>query len=146
MLMRTDPFNQMDRFFQQMTGTAARPAMMPIDAWRQGEEFVIQFDLPGVDPEAIDLTVERNVLTVRAERRRAVDEGVELAINERPVGVFTRQLFLGETLDTGNLKADYDTGVLTVRIPIAEQAKARKISVTSSSGGGNQISGEVVDG
>ena len=141
MLMRTDPFNQMDRFFQQMTGTAARPAMMPIDAWRQGEEFVIQFDLPGVDPEAIDLTVERNVLSVRAERRRAQREGVEQVINERPMGTFTRQLFLGDTLDTERLEAAYDNGVLTLRIPISDRAKPRRISIAATGSEPKQITG-----
>jgi|SRR4051812_8077108 HSP20 family protein len=141
MLIRTDPFQQFDRLVQQMAGTTARPAMMPMDAWRDGNEFVVQFDLPGVDPDAIDLTVERNVLTVRAERARSA--GVELAISERPVGVFTRQLFLGETLDAGGLQATYDAGVLTLRIPVAEQAKPRKISVSSGGEGGRQIEGEV---
>jgi HSP20 family protein len=143
MLMRTDPFQQLDRLMQQVAGTAARPAMMPMDAWREGQEFVVQFDLPGVDPNGIDLTVERNVLSVHAERRRTAGEGVELAISERPVGVFTRQLFLGDTLDAGKLTANYDAGVLTLRIPVAEQAKPRKISVGSSGAGGKEITGEV---
>jgi HSP20 family protein len=146
MLMRTDPFQQIDRIFQQVAGTTARPAAMPMDAWREGQEFVVQFDLPGVDPDGIDLTVERNALTVRAERRPSRGEGAELAINERPAGVFTRQLMLGDTLDAGRLTADYDAGVLTLRIPIAEQAQPRKISVSSSNSGGQQIEGEVTEG
>lgn len=134
MLMRTDPFREMDRLFQQVAGTSARPAAMPLDAWRDGNAFAVMFDLPGVDPDSIDLTVERNVLTVRAERRRPQSDGVELLVAERPVGVFTRQLFLGDTLDTERLEASYDAGVLSLRIPVAEQAKPRKIDI--SSGGG----------
>ena len=146
MLMRTDPFQQIDRLFQQVAGTTARPAAMPMDAWREGQEFIVQFDLPGVHPDAIDLTVERNVLTVRAERRPSRGQGAELAINERPTGVFTRQLMLGDTLDASKLTADYDAGVLTVRIPVAEQAQPRKISVGGSTSGSKQIDSEVTSG
>ena len=100
MLMRTDPFRELDRVAQQVLGTAARPAAMPIDAYRRGDEFVALFDLPGVAADSIELTVERNVLTVHAERSRPEDEDVELLIGERPHGTFSRQLFLAETLDT----------------------------------------------
>ncbi|NBM18001.1 Hsp20/alpha crystallin family protein [Streptomyces sp. GC420] len=130
MLMRTDPFREFDRLTQQMFGTAARPAAMPMDAYRQGDEFVVGFDLPGVDPESIDLDVERNVLTIRAERRPTAPEGAEVIASERPTGTFSRQLFLGESLDTERIDASYDAGVLTLRIPVAEQAKPRKIQVT----------------
>jgi HSP20 family protein len=132
MLMRTDPFRELDRFTQQVFGTPgtwSRPTAMPMDAYRSGEEFVVSFDLPGVDPGAIDLDVERNVLTVRAERRPATGEGVEMQVAERPLGVFSRQLFLGDTLDADQIHASYDAGVLTLRIPIAERAKPRKIAV-----------------
>jgi HSP20 family protein len=129
MLMRTDPFREIDRFTEQLFGTAARPALMHLDAYRDGDYFYALFDLPGVDPDTIDCTVERNVLTVRAERRRPADENVELVAAERPMGTFTRQLFLGDTLDTDNLQARYDNGVLTLRIPVAEQAKPRKVTV-----------------
>jgi HSP20 family protein len=134
MLMRTDPFRELDRLTQQVfgtAGTAARPAAMPMDAWRDGEEFVVEFDLPGVDADAIDLDVERNVLTVRAERAPRNDD-VELIAAERPRGMFSRQLFLGETLDAEHVAASYEAGVLTLRIPVAERAKPRKISVTSN--------------
>ena len=137
MLMRTDPFRELDRMAQQMLGTATRPAAMPIDAFRQGEQFVVQFDLPGVSADSIDLTVERNVLTVHAERDRSFrDDDVELLIGERPQGTFSRQLFLGDTLDTENLKAEYLDGVLLVRIPVREQAKPRKIDVATGRGDG----------
>ena len=131
MLMRTDPFRELDRVAQQVLGTSARPAAMPIDAFRRGEEFVVQFDLPGVTTDSIELTVERNVLTVHADRRRADDDDVELVIGERPQGTFSRQLFLGETLDTERLAAEYDAGVLSIRIPVKEQAKPRRVNVTT---------------
>jgi HSP20 family protein len=129
MLMRTDPFRELDRLAQQVLGTPARPAAVPIDAYRKGDEFVIHFDLPGVDASSIDLTVEKNVLTMHAERRRPVAEDVELIVGERPQGTFSRQLFLGETLDTDALAASYADGVLTLRVPIAERAKPRRVQV-----------------
>ncbi|APX04712.1 Hsp20/alpha crystallin family protein [Arthrobacter sp. QXT-31] len=131
MLIRTDPFRELDRLTQQVFGTAARPAAMPMDAWQEDGEFVVAFDLPGISPDAVDLNVERNVLTVRAERRDATQPNVELVVSERPRGVFSRQLILGDTLDTENIKASYDAGVLTLRIPVAEQAKPRKIEIES---------------
>jgi HSP20 family protein len=134
MLMRTDPFRDFDRFAQQVFGTPSRPAAMPIDAFRTGDEFVVQFDLPGVDRDSIDLTVERNVLTVHAQRRREDTEGVELLIGERPQGNFSRQLFLGETLDTDRIAAEYRDGVLTLRLPITEKAKPRRVPIQGSGG------------
>jgi HSP20 family protein len=129
MLIRTDPFRELDRLTQQVFGTAARPAAMPLDAWQEDGEFVAAFDLPGVVPEEVDLSVERNVLTVRAERQDPTQPNVELVVAERPRGVFSRQLILGDTLDTENIKATYDAGVLTLRIPVAEKAKPRKIDI-----------------
>jgi HSP20 family protein len=137
MLMRTDPFRELDRLTQQLfgtNGTTSRPAVMPMDAYRAGEQFVVQFDLPGVDPSSIDLDVERNVLTVKAERAPTYEEDVELQVAERPRGVFSRQLFLGDTLDADRIEAHYDAGVLTLRLPIAEKAKPRKIEITGGSG------------
>jgi HSP20 family protein len=130
MLMRTDPFREFDRMTQQMFGTAARPSVMPMDAWRQGDEFVVEFDLPGVDPSSIDLDVERNVLTVKAERPRKDNESDMIAA-ERTRGVFSRQLFLGDTLDLEKIDANYTAGVLRLRIPVAEAAKPRKIAITT---------------
>src|SRR3954468_23948124 len=127
MLMRTDPFRELDRMAQKVftgSGTRARPTAMPMDAYRAGDEYVVAFDLPGVPVDAIELDVERNVLTVKAERRPAT-EGVELQVAERPLGVFSRQLFLGDTLDTDNIAAAYESGVLTLRIPVLEKAKPR---------------------
>lgn len=131
MLIRTDPFRELDRLTQQVFGTAARPAAMPMDAWQEDGEFVVAFDLPGVTPDTVDLNVERNVLTVRAERSDPTQPNVELVVAERPRGVFSRQLILGDTLDTEHIKATYDFGVLTLRIPVAEQAKPRKIAIES---------------
>jgi HSP20 family protein len=129
MLMRTDPFRELDRLAQQVLGTAARPAAMPMDAWREDQEFVVAFDLPGVSVDSVDLNVERNVLTVRAERPEPTGEGTELIDAERPLGVFSRQLILGDTLDTENVKASYYGGVLTLRIPVIEKTTPRKIQV-----------------
>ena len=132
MLMRTDPFRELDRLTQQVLGTAARPAAMPMDAYRKGDTFYVHFDLPGVRTDSIDLTVEQNVLTVRAERAPVEPNGVQMLVAERPSGTFTRQVFLGETLDAENIGADYAAGVLTLTIPVREAAKPRSIQVTSS--------------
>jgi HSP20 family protein len=132
MLMRTDPFRELDRLTQQVLGTAARPAAMPMDAYRHGDKFFIALDLPGINPDAIDLAVEQNVLTVRAERGPVQADGAQLIVAERPSGNFTRQVFLGETLDAENISADYAAGVLTLTIPVREAAKPRSIQVTSS--------------
>jgi HSP20 family protein len=112
---------------------------MPMDAYRSGDDFIVHFDLPGVDPESIDLDVERNVLNVRAERRSPAPDGAELIAAERPTGTFTRQLFLGDTLDVDRVDASYEAGVLTLRIPVAEQAKPRKIQITGGPGDQKQL-------
>lgn len=132
MLMRTDPFRDLDRLAQQVLGTPTRPAAMPIDAYRHDDEFVVEFDLPGVDASAVELTVEKNVLTVHAERRRGAVDGVEMLVEERPQGTFSRQLFLGDGLDTDRIDAGYADGVLTLRIPIAERAKPRRVPISGA--------------
>ena len=134
MLMRTDPFREFDRLAQQVfgsatPGTTSRPAVMPMDAWREGDTFVIEFDLPGVAPDTLDIDVERNVLTVRAERS-ARNGDWELLASERPTGLFSRQLVLGDNLDLDKVEAAYDAGVLRLRVPVAERAKPRKIEVS----------------
>lgn len=144
MLMRTDPFRELDRVTQQLfgatPGTWSRPTAMPMDAYRSGDEFVVAFDLPGVSPDAIELDVERNVLTVKAERRPiTAGENVEMQVAERPLGVFSRQLFLGDTLNTDHISASYDAGVLTLRIPVAEKAKPRKIEISGTDTGRKEI-------
>ncbi len=127
MLMRFDPFREIDRL-SQLWGQG-RQAVMPLDAYRHGDHFVIQLDLPGVDPASIELTVEKDVLTVRADRQATAGEGSEWLVNERPQGSFSRQLFLGEALDTEHIEASYDDGVLTVTVPVAEAAKPRKVEI-----------------
>jgi HSP20 family protein len=131
MLMRFDPFRELDRLTQAPWG-GSRP-VMPMDAYRRNGDFVVHFDLPGIDPGTIDLTVEKNVLTVTAERRFSKQEGDEVTVTERPQGRFSRQLFLGESLDSDRIKANYDQGVLTLHIPIAERAKPRKVEISSGS-------------
>jgi HSP20 family protein len=138
MLMRTDPFRDLDRLSEAVFGTASRPAAMPMDAYRHDGRFVVNLDLPGVDADSIDLTVEQNVLTVHAERRAPMEDGAERLVGERTYGTFSRQLFLGDTLDVDRLSAAYDAGVLTIEIPVAEQAKPRRIQINGS-GGRKQI-------
>ena len=141
LLMRTDPFREFDRLAQQLfrgNGTLAYPGAMPMDAWREGDTFVVEFDLPGIAPEAIELDVERNVVTVRAERPARSDTQEMLAA-ERARGTFSRQLVLGDNLDTEHIEASYDAGVLTLRIPVAEQAKPRKIEITNVGSGRQAI-------
>jgi len=139
MLMRTDPFREVDRLAQQLlgAGTSSRPAVMPMDAWREGDTFVVEFDLPGVAADSIDIDVERNVLTVKAERRPANGDWEMLAA-ERPSGVFSRQLVLGDNLDLQRVGADYESGVLKLRIPVAERAKPRKVRVSTTTAGASE--------
>ncbi|MFF0637824.1 Hsp20/alpha crystallin family protein [Nocardia sp. NPDC004151] len=133
MLMRTDPFRDLDRLTQQMFGTSARPAVMPMDAWREGDDFYVELDLPGIDPDSLDLDIERNVITVKASRPQ-LDPDRSMLAAERTRGVFSRQLFLGENLDTDAIRADYRDGVLRLVIPVAEKAKPRKIEIIHHNG------------
>lgn len=145
MLMRFDPFRELDRLAQQTLGGTAgsdRWTGMPMDGYRHGDHFTLHFDLPGVDPTSIDLTVEKNVLTVTAERRWQPEEGDEVLVSERPQGRFSRQLFLGDGLDADHIEANYDAGVLTVRIAVAEQAKPRKVEVQATNGAPKAIDAE----
>lgn len=131
MLMRFDPFSDFDRLARQVWGEG-RTNFMPADAYRRGDRFYLHIDLPGVDPDSIDVTVEKNTLTVGADRRWERDENDQVLLAERTTGSFSRQFFLGESLDTDAIEAGYDHGVLTLAIPIAETAKARKIEVSST--------------
>lgn len=137
MLMRFDPFRDLDRLTQNLwNGDVRRLNGVPMDAYRKGGQFLVHFDVPGVDPNSIELTVEKNVLTVSAERTRQWGDDVEeVVVSERPVGSFSRQLFLGETLDPDHIEASCENGVLTLRIPVAEAAKPRKVEITSSGNG-----------
>src|SRR4051794_6118085 len=138
MLMRFDPFQETDRLLRR----SVRPSMMAMDAYRDGDNFVVQFDLPGVDPSSIDLTVEKNVLTVSAERSWEPSEGQEVIVSERPQGSFNRQLFLGDSLDTEHMTATYRDGVLVLTIPTVEKAKPRKVAITATGDGATTTSGD----
>lgn len=133
MLMRFDPFRDFDRAWQELAQHAGRQTAQsfPMDAYRRGDAFVVHFDLPGVEPSSIDLTVDKNVLTVRAERRFEQEPSDEILVTERPQGTFTRQLMLGDQLDTETISAGYDRGVLTLTIPVAERAKPRRVEIKS---------------
>lgn len=129
MLMRFEPFREFDRMTEQLLSEQrARP--IPVDAYRRGNEFKVHFDLPGVDARFIELTVENDLLTVRATRAWVRTEGDQIQIAERPQGEFSRQLFLGESLDRDHLTANFENGVLTLTIPVAEEAKPRKVEIT----------------
>jgi len=133
MLLRFDPFRDIDRLMDQVTTAASRaPRSFPMDAFRRGDDFIIELDLPGVDPGAIDINVERNALTIRADRRPSAREDDDVVVLERPQGTFTRQLLIGDTLDKERLSASYDQGVLTITIPVAEQTKPRRIEISTS--------------
>ena len=135
MLVRTDPFRDFDGLTQQIWGTKARPAAMPMDAWRDGEQIVVAFDLPGVDLYSVDLDVPRNMLTVRAERGGSTSNDIEMIAAERPQGVLRRQLFLGDTPDTERVQASYTAGVLTLRIPVAENTKPHGLAIIDADSG-----------
>jgi HSP20 family protein len=147
MLLRFDPLRDFDRLAQQMLGDwhTARP--MPMDVYRSGDHYVLHFDLPGVDPDSVDLSVEDNTLTVRAERQQRATQDVELLAAERPTGEFTRRLVLGNGLDLGRIAATYDAGVLTVTIPVAETAKPRRIQIGSAGSAGESrvVEGETAE-
>jgi HSP20 family protein len=130
-MLRYDPFRDFERLSEQLLGGSARgvPRSFPMDAYRRGDAFHVELDLPGIDPDAIELTVEQNVLMIRAERRFEPQEGDEILVSERPQGVFSRQLLLSDSLDNDNLDAEYVNGVLRLTIPVAEQAKPRRIEV-----------------
>ncbi|MEU8221428.1 Hsp20/alpha crystallin family protein [Kribbella sp. NPDC048915] len=132
-MIRTDPFQLFDQLTRQFTDQWTARNAIPMDAYRSDDAYVLSFDLPGVSPEAIDVNVERNVLTVKAERPGlTVHDGDQVQVSERPHGTFTRQIVLGDNLDTDHIEAGYEAGVLKLRIPIAEQSKARKIEISGS--------------
>lgn len=130
-IMRFDPFRDMDRLTQELLGAARALRTIPMEAYRRGDQFFVHFDLPGVSPSNVEVTAERNVISVRASRESPRQEGDELLIDERPHGNFSRQIVLGENLDSDHMQASYDQGVLTLVIPVAEQAKPRRIEVAA---------------
>jgi HSP20 family protein len=130
MLMRFDPFRELDRLTQTLASPAT--AVMPMDAYRHGDEYIVHFDLPGVDASSIEVTVERNVLGVSAQRRWQPAEDDRIVASERPQGSFTRQLFLGDGLDADRVAASYHDGVLTVTVPVSEKAKPRRVEISAN--------------
>jgi HSP20 family protein len=145
-VMRFDPFRQFDRLAEQMLGSARAPRSMPMEAYRRGDQFFVHLDLPGVVPDDVQLTVERNVVAIRAERRPMYQEGDDVVVDETPQGTFTRQLFLGDNLDSSRLEATYDLGMLTLMIPVAEQAKPRRIPIGAQGRGPQQVTTSAGDG
>ncbi len=141
-----DPFRDLDRLTNQLMSGTRTPASLPMDVWRSGQEFHVALDLPGVDPSSVDVTVERGVVTISAERQQSFGEGDQVLLAERPQGQFTRQLLLGEGVDQDNLSADYRDGVLRLTIPVAQQAKERRISVGSSGSSGGTAVGSGAGG
>jgi HSP20 family protein len=138
-VIRFDPFQEFDRLTRQMLGTGRGPRSMPMEAYRRGDQFFIHLDLPGVNPDDVQLTVERNVVSVRAERRSLWREGDDVLVDETPQGTFGRQLFLGDNLDSGRLEASFDQGILTLTVPVAEKAKPRRIEISAQSGRPQQV-------
>lgn len=130
-LMRFDPFREFDRWAEQAL-SSQRARTMPMEAFRRGDQFFVALDLPGIEPEDVDVTVERNVVSIRASRRPLRQEGDEVLVDERPQGEFTRELFLGDNLDWDKLVANYERGVLTLEIPVAEANKPRKVRIGAS--------------
>ncbi|HEY2205999.1 MAG TPA: Hsp20/alpha crystallin family protein, partial [Pseudonocardia sp.] len=138
--MRFDPFRELDRFMEQsFSGSGRTPRSMPMTALRRGDVFLVDLDLPGVDRDDVELTVERNVVTVRARRAPHRAEGDEVIIDERPYGEFSRQLFLGDNLDSSQLAAELRDGVLHLSVPVSEESKPRQIQLNYSGEQGSRL-------
>lgn len=138
-LMRFDPFRDLDRFSERLLGGSGATRTMPLEAFRRGDQFIVGVDLPGVAPSDVDVTVERNVVNIRAARRPLRQEGDEVIVDERPHGEFSRQLFLGDNLDTAKMAAEFDQGVLRLTIPVAESSKPRRIEISADSASREQV-------
>ena len=134
MLVRFDPFRDFDRLASEVFGAARTPALMPMDCLRTGDQFVVRFDLPGIESDSLEVSAENNTLTVKAERRRHDPQDATYLVSERPAGTYRRQLVLGDGLATNAIKAAYHDGVLSLTIPVAEQAKPRRIEVSRATG------------
>ena len=132
MLLRFDPFREIDRLAEQMVSGTRTARMVPMDVFRRGDNYLVELDLPGVDPSSVDVSIDRNTLTIRAERAPSSHEGDEVLVAERPQGAFTRQLALGDGLDAENVSADYDNGVLRLAIPVAPAAKPRRVEIKAA--------------
>ena len=145
-LMRSDPFADFDRLAQQMTAARQGPRPMPMAAFRRGDQVLAYFDLPGINPDDVEITIERNVVTIRAERRPAYQEGDEVIVDERPYGTFSRQVFLGDSLDLDKMNADYTQGELCLTIPVSEKAKPRRIKLQSGDQEPQQVTANTTAG
>jgi HSP20 family protein len=141
MSINYDPYHRLGELRDRLLSGGRTPLSFPMDAYRRGNEFVVHLDLPGVEPETIDVAVENQVLTVGAERRSEPHEGDEFLVTERPQGRFSRQLRLGSTIDTENIAASYDDGVLTLTLPVSERARPRRIQVGGGGGGQRRVEG-----
>lgn len=129
MTMFFDPFRELDRVASSLLDQRQSPRLMPMDLFRDGDHYVLTADLPGVDPGSVDVDVDGQLLTIRAERSARTEDGVQWLARERGAGSYLRQLTLGKDIDTENISAHYENGVLSVMIPVAEKAKPRKIEI-----------------
>jgi HSP20 family protein len=145
-IMRFDPFRDLDRISQELFGASRALRAIPMEAYRRGDTFYVHFDLPGVNPSEVEVTAERNVVSVRASRESPRQEGDEVMVDERPHGSFSRQIILGENLDAERMQASYDQGVLTLMIPVAEQAKPRRVEVSGQAGSPQQVNASTGSG
>jgi HSP20 family protein len=137
-----DPFRQMDRLTNQLLSGTRTPMGMPMDVWQTDDGFHVCLDLPGVDPDNVDITTERNILTIKAERRAEYQQGENILVAERPQGTFTRQLQLGDTVDADNIRASYADGVLHLDLPMTQAAQPRRVQVRTDSSGQRQVTVE----
>ena len=128
-----DPFRDLDRLASGLFDARRGPRTMPMDLYRDGDTYVLTADMPGIDPGSVDVDVDGQLLTIRAERTLPEGEGVKWITREREAASFLRQLNLGQGIDTERISASYDNGVLSVTIPVSEKAKPRKITVSTAS-------------
>jgi HSP20 family protein len=129
MTARFDPFQELERVSQAVFGSRQGPRVMPMDLYREGDHYILNADLPGLDPGSVDIDVDGQLLTIRAQRTLKESEGTKWLLKEREGGSFLRQLTLGQDIDIDNIAAHYDNGVLSVTIPVSEATRRRKIEV-----------------
>ena len=133
MAMTFDPFAELDRLTGNLLGTQQGPKFMPVDLYRDGDRYVLNADMPGLDPGSVDIDIDGQLLSIRARRTAEDRDGVSWIARERPFGSYLRQFNLGEGIDAENIAAHYDNGVLSVLLPVSERAKPRKIEVQNGS-------------
>jgi len=134
-----DVLSQFDRLASSVFDTARAPRLMPVDLFREGDQYVLSADLPGIDPSTVDLDVDGQLLTIRAERFASANENAKWLVHERPYGAYMRQFTLGDGVDVEGITANYEHGVLSVIVPMAERAKPRKIQVEAKAGGRKEV-------